>query len=338
MTLAEIAKLANVSVSTVSRVINGKVSKKTKNPTYDLIWEIVQRENYTPNISARNLRNPDTMQDNQMKTFACLLARKATQTDDPFFSNLSRSIDTQAFKQNYIVKHLFSMQDLLTPQGLKSFSDDKVDGLILMGRCEPELLKAAKRYFKYVAYVGLIPLNAKYDQVICSGLHAGIEATNYLLNAGDRSIAYIGETKNEPRYDGYCQALKAAGIEPDLKYVSDITLSLDGGFTGALDLIRRGIDISAVFCANDTTAIGAIKAFQREKIRIPKDISIIGIDDIEMSNYSTPPLTTVHIPIQEMGQTVTRVLIDRIEQKHFLQMEIRLPYYVIERNSVLKIK
>lgn len=95
-------------------------------------------------------------------------------------------------------------------------------------------------------------------------------------------------------------------------------------------------DITAIFCANDNTAIGAIKALRERGYRIPEDISIIGVDDIETAQYLSPMLTTVHIPTEEMGRTAAKILIDRISGGHKLPMKIVLPFYIAKRDTCAK--
>lgn len=332
MTLKEIAEEAHVSASTVSRVLNSKGSSKDKE-SYKKIWEIVKREHYTPNKAAQALKKNASSQKETPKIISCLLARTQTAMDDPFFQQMARSIDEQAYKQNYIVKHLYTERDFLTLENVKSIYDKQSSGIIIMGRCESDLLKILKKNFKYVGYTGLNYLNAKYDQTTCNGLLASETAVNHLLELGHRKIGYIGETQNEIRYEGYCRALEKAGIPLSKRLVADVTLSLDGGYQGANQLLSSQADMTAIFCANDTTALGVLSALKNAKKRVPKDISVIGIDDIPLANYTVPPLTTVHIPIAELGQLAFRVLIDRIEGKHQLPMHIDLPFYLIERES-----
>lgn len=332
MTLKEIAREANVSVSTVSRVLNSKGSLKDKE-SYRKIWEIVKREHYTPNKAAQALKKNASRQRETPRMISCMLARTQTASDDPFFQQMARSIDEQAYKQNYIVKHLYTERDFLTLENMKNIYDKQSSGIIIMGRCESELLKVLKKNFRYVGYTGLNYLNAKYDQTTCNGLLASETAVNYLIELGHRKIGYIGETQNEIRYEGYCHALEKNGIPLNKRLIADVTLSLDGGYRGVNQLLSNQADITAIFCANDTTALGALSALKKAKKRVPKDISVIGIDDIPLANYASPPLTTVHIPIVELGQLAFRILIDRIEGNHQLPMHIDLPFYLIERES-----
>lgn len=182
-------------------------------------------------------------------------------------------------------------------------------------------------------YAGLNSLDAKYDQIICDGGQAAYAAVSRLIELGHKKIAYIGETDKEERYNGYCRALEHAGI-PILKgYISNVKLSSEGGYQGANILFDRDCDATAWFCSNDMTAIGAMRAVKEHGLQIPEDISIISIDDIDTAQYLTPMLTTVHIPIEEMGKMAAKTLIDRIEGGHTLPMKISFPFYIAGRES-----
>lgn len=334
MTLKEIAQEAGVSISTVSRVINQSNSGAASKEVQNRIWEIVRRTGYTPNSNARNLKtkaNTDVPEPSH--SIACLFARNPDSTTDPFFSQLARSIEKESFKQNYIVKYSFTSIDIRHPSTFHLISNNQVDGVVILGRCTKQLLSFLKKHFNYVIYTGLNSLNARYDQVLCEGLLASEAAVEYLFKLGHREIAYIGETENEERYIGYVSALQKHNLPIHSEYISNITLSSEGGYCGAKALLERTRSMTAVFCPNDLTAIGAMRALQEAGLRIPEDISIISIDDIDMAQYLSPMLTTIHVPLEEMGQTAAKILIDRIQGGHRLPMKISLPFYLAARES-----
>ena len=135
------------------------------------------------------------------------------------------------------------------------------------------------------------------------------------------------------RYIGYCSALEKAGISINPEYVTNIVQSTEEGYNGVRALLANGCDATAFFCADDITAIGAMKAIKEHGLRIPEDVSVASIDDIDTAQYLTPSLTTTHIPLDEMGQMAAKILIDRIEGGHSKHVKILFPYDIIERNS-----
>lgn len=333
MTLKEIAREAGVSISTVSRVVNKNAPGAASKEVQDRIWEIVRRTGYIPNSTAQTLKLGNDNPQTASRSIACMFARTTDTVTDLFFTSLARSIEQEAFKRNYVLKYSFSSFDATHPNTFRLITDNHVDGVVILGRCDKPLLKMMKQYFNYVAYTGLNNLDAKYDQIICDGRKAAMAAVEHLIHLGHRKIAYIGETHSENRYQGYCEALAAHKL-PFLKgYTVNVQLSSEEGYLGARKLIDLGCDATAYFCANDITAIGAMRAFQEAGLSIPKDISIISIDDIDTAQYLNPMLTTVHIPVEEMGQMTAKILIDRIEGGHRLPIKMDLPFYIAMRDS-----
>lgn len=334
MTLKEIAGEAGVSISTVSRVINKSSKSPAGQEVQDRIWEIVRRTGYTPNTMARDLkRGVRDSRESRSRSMACLFARTSDGVTDSFFSPLARSIEKEAFKHNYILKYTFTAFDIHHPSTFRLISDNDADGVAVLGRCDKQLLKFLKQYFKCVVYTGLNNLDAGYDQIICNGHEASLSAMEHLISLGHTRIAYIGETRSEERYLGYCAALASHRLPIRSEYVANVTLSLEGGYKGAKTLLERKSDISAIFCPNDITAIGAMKAVNEHGLAIPLDISIISIDDIDTAQYLSPMLTTIHIPVEEMGQMAAKTLIDRIEGGHRLPLKVNLPFYIANRES-----
>ena len=333
MTLKDIAKEANVSVSTVSRVINGNVANAASEEVQDRIWRIARTGGYVPNRSAQALKigAPGITKRNSI---GCIYARSADALNDAFFSALTRSMEQEAIKAGYFVKYAFTAFDINNPSTLQQILSNEVDGVAVLGRCNADTLKFLKNHFCKVVYTGLNALDADYDQVICDGNAVATDAMEHLISHGHTRIGYIGETKNEIRYEAYCNTLKKHRIPFDKNIVTNVPVSSEGGYRGVKRILERTSDVTALFCMNDITAIGVIKAIQQEGLCVPDDISVISMDDIEIAQYVSPMLTTMHIPIEEMGKMAAKVLIDRINGGHTLPLKISLPYYLAKRESV----
>ncbi len=187
MTLKEIAEEAGVSISTVSRVVNKNIPGASKE-VQDRIWEIVRRTGYTPNPTARSLKLGENKASlTSSRSIACLFARTTDTVTDLFFSSLARSIEQEAFKRNYVLKYSFSSFDISHPGTFRLITDNHVDGVVILGRCDKQLLGLLKKYFNCLAYTGLNNLEAKYDQIICDGQQAALAATSYLTGLGHQS-------------------------------------------------------------------------------------------------------------------------------------------------------
>ncbi len=335
MTLKDIAARAGVSISTVSRVINNKDTKAASSEVQEKIWSIVRETGYTPNAAARSLKlgEIDRPIINENKGIACIVARSENAIDEPFFVDLSRSLEKEAFKHGYVLRYTFSAFDLNSSNTFNIITNTKVDGVVVLGRFNQNLSTFLKKQYKNILYAGLNSIDYSYDQVICDGYRASIAAVKYLASLKHTSIGYIGETISEVRYKGYCDALKELNLPINHQNIINTHLSTDGGYNGAKKLINNKTNATAFFCANDITAIGALKAIKEAGMCVPEDISIISIDDIDMAQYVTPMLTTVHIPINELGRMAAKTLIDRIEHGHSLPIKIDIPFTITKRES-----
>lgn len=334
MTLKEIAAEVGVSISTVSRVVNQNNPKAASPEIQKKIWEVVRENGYIPNKAARSLkRGEEAGAAKEPRTIACIYGRTDNALTDPFFTYIAHNIEQEAFKNNYFVKYSFSAFEATSVQLHRHLDDIQVDGVVVLGRFDDELLEFINKRCSNVVYTGLNPVPPKIDQVICEGYDAALAAMDYLFELGHTNIAYIGEQRKEIRYCAYKDSLKQRGIQFSPAKAVDAIQSSEGGYRGANELIARGTDITAVFCANDVTAIGAMRAFKEHSIHVPKDISVISIDDIETAQYMSPMLTTIHIPRDELGKIAAQTLMRRIQKLHRLPMKISLPFYVVKRES-----
>lgn len=336
MTLREIAAEAGVSISTVSRVLNKNAKSAASPQVQARILDIAARANYLPvsrEKEAAPLSSPEQTKIQPLRSIACLFARVPDGETDFFFSTLASSIEKEASLHNYVLRYTFSSFDIDDPYTLQMIAANQVDGIAVLGRCDKPLLKFLRKNFEYVVYTGLTNVDAKYDQIICDGCEIGVALVDYLSGLGHQKIAYIGETKRETRYTGYCEGLKKNNITFHKRYVADVPLSIEGGYKGVNSLLRGGCDATAYFCADDTSAIGAMRAIKEHGLRIPEEISIVSVNDIDTAKYLSPMLTTVHIPVEEMGHMAAKTLIDRIEGGHQVHLKTLVPFYIQKRES-----
>ena len=332
MTLKEIAQRAGVSISTVSRVINNQNTKTASKEVQERIWQIVRETGYTPNLSAKSLQKGYSSPINT-HSLACLFARTPDAPNDPFFSSLARSVESAAYQQNYFVKSSFTSFDLSDLNSGRILMDPSINGVAVLGRIDKDGLKFLKQRCRYVAYTGLNEINAKYDQILCDGYKASVTAVEHLIQLGHVHIGYIGETENETRYQGYKDTLASNRLPVTSAYVASVPQTSSDGLKGALKPLEQQPMITAFFCSNDITAIGAMRAIRDKGLKIPRDISVISIDDIDTAQYLSPMLTTIHVPIEDMGQMTAKILIDRITGGHTLPMKVFLPFYLAQRES-----
>jgi DNA-binding LacI/PurR family transcriptional regulator len=338
MTLKEIAKRANVSISTVSRIINTPDGNFARKEIRDKVWEIIRDTGYVPNQSAIELKQNKTKKDiSGPITIACILGRTKTLEDNPFFAQVARAVEQKALNLGYVVAMSYSILDIANLELLKKIESVKTDGAIVIGRFDTSTLKFLKNHYKNIVYVGRNLVDAELDQIICDGYEATKEALNYLIQFGHKRIGYIGETVNENRYKAYLDTLHEKKLDNDSSLICSCPQTGAGGYQGADTMLHKAKPLpTAVFCATDVAAIGAIRRFSEAGVKIPKDISIVGMDDIELAGYVSPMLTTVGMPKAELGNMAVHILVSRLNKNHKLPMKLYLPFKLAIRESVAK--
>ena len=334
MSLKKIAEMVGVSPSTVSRVLNNTVSTCASPELKEKIWEAAHSLNYVPNANARNLKTGRQPGGPNYK-IAVILSRFHSLDTDPFFHELFQSIEEALFSHSCIL-HSVSNSGQTDLASLKT-----ADGIIVLGRYSDDFLNQIKKYTRNIVGVDRNPTDYKIDEIICNGKTAAIKAMEHLLSLGHHKIGYIGDCSSESRYVGYCETLINRSIPLNYHYIRSTDQTFDSGYLAMQALMQQ--DITAVFCANDISALGAVKAlsealpatnFKRNgSTKKHPGISVISIDNIALSQTSSPLLTTVNIPKEDMGRMAVAVLIDRMRHKHSECLRVEFPCKIIERDS-----
>jgi len=330
-TIKDVANLAGVHPSTVSRVINNdsRISEKTKNK----VLLIIKKLGYTPNAIARGLKTKRT------HTLGMLIP----DITNPFFAEIARGVEDAANKNNFNVI-LCNTDDKLKKERtyLEILQGKRVDGLIL-GTAhirDKSILELEKKKFPYI----LVSRNIEgldKNCIIVDDVAGGIMATEYLIKLGYRKIAHItGPLKvrgSINRLEGYKIALEKHQIEYKEELVEEGDFRINGGYQAMKKFLKLSKPPTAIFAANDLLALGAMQVIQRKKYHIPKDFCIIGFDDIRLASFVDPPLTTIRQPMLEMGALAVKMLLRIIEEGEFDQRKIVLKSKLIIRESCKKI-
>ncbi|MBD3922083.1 LacI family DNA-binding transcriptional regulator [Paenibacillus sp. PR3] len=338
MTLKQIANMAGVSISTVSRILNSPDNSFATKEVRDRVWMCAREIGYVPDQNARELKlGKRTSRKSAPPSISCILGRTRQLEDDPFFAQVSRAIEQQALELGYAVRHSYSLFDIETDSLLDQIESSHTDGAIILGRFSNDSMSFLEKHYKNLVYVGRNVISANCDQVICDGYEATQIAMMHLIANGHKRIGYIGETLNEVRFEAYCDILRKYGLEYSDKWVSNCPQNGPGGYQGAEELLTKASPLpTAVFCATDIAAIAALRRFSEARIKVPEQLSIISMDNIELSGYVSPMLTTVGMPIVEMGNWAVQLLIDRLNKRHNLPAKVLLPNKLVIRESVAK--
>jgi len=335
LTISDIAKLANVSKSAISIVLNNKpgVSDKTR----EKILEIVKKYNYNPNQIAKSLVARKT------KSIGLII----TEIDNPFFTKVMKGVYDTCSDRGYTV--LIGSSEL-SPQKEKNIIEDfkskRIDGFIispLMGDGVDYLYLSnlLKENFPFVMLRNVA--NYTINLVDIDNFEAARRAVTYLIKNGHSKIAYFSGPVHSghslERLEGYKQALIDNNLKIHEEFIVEAGSYLADGYKAGKHFISSCTDLpSAIFCYNDLIAIGLINVMDEARIKVPQDISVIGFDNIDFSKYIKHPLTTVDMPAYEIGKTATHLLINQIsDSTQFFNKKIILEASLIERASCKKI-
>ncbi|MDE5864238.1 MAG: substrate-binding domain-containing protein, partial [Lachnospiraceae bacterium] len=210
--------------------------------------------------------------------------------------------------------------------------DKENTGLIILGKCPAKLIPMLRKRYQCIAGIDRNPTDYEYDEVVCNGTTAAEKAVEYLISLGHKDIAYIGDCTYEARYIGYYQALLNHKISLNHMNVHPTRQTREEGYQAMRSILQREELPTAIFCANDSTALGVLQALKQSKQRGYRP-SVISIDNIQASQKTSPMLTTIDIPKKEMSHLALTLILDRRNGHHEENVRIELPCRLIERES-----
>jgi DNA-binding LacI/PurR family transcriptional regulator len=306
VSIKDIAKAANVSFSTVSRALND--SPRVKPETRERIQHIAAEMGYLPSAVARSLVTRHTN----------IIGVVVTTITDLFLAEVIHAIEETALKQKYNV--------ILTNSGgepereleaIRALQKRRVDGIILISSgTSKETCSAEKGIDIPVVVINNASREHIGYSVEVDNYGGGSEATQHLLSLGHRCIAHIAGPTREwdsmGRQSGYEQALQVYGLSPDPALIVRGDARPEGGMRAMQQLVALPCRPTAVFCYNDLVALGAMRAARTAGLRIPRDLSVVGFDDIDLAPFFEPALTTVAQPKREMGEKAVQMILDRL--------------------------
>ncbi|MBC8588955.1 LacI family DNA-binding transcriptional regulator [Paratissierella segnis] len=308
MTIKEIAELAGVSTATVSKILNGK-DKDISEATRKNVLDIVEREGYIPNGIAKSLRIKNT------KTIGIIMP----DVMNLFFSELARGVEDAAEKKGYSVILCNSdNKESKEEKYIQILQEKMVDGIILTASENSVKRSLRRRKIPMVLLDRDISTDEKVGRITVDNEEGTYNATKLLIEKGCKNIGFISSNKttksSAQRLQGYENAILESKINFDKNKIFLQNYTIETGYKGTVSLLEK-TNIDGICCGNDLIAIGAIKALKERGIKVPQDVKVIGFDDISISKYMDPPLTTIRQPIYEMGEEAVGMLIDVINNK-----------------------
>jgi DNA-binding LacI/PurR family transcriptional regulator len=324
-TIRDVARQAGVSHQTVSRVINGRDDVLPETRAH--VEAAIEKLGYLPNAIARSMARGQT------HTLACI----SPNLTDYTFASVIEGAETEARQNGY-----FMLSSSATdPDAFRELLDElighrRVDGLIVINPYSDERYKYIPRNFP-VVFVGARSHGENISSVCLDDEKVAYEATRHLISLGHKIIAMVTGPMEEDccqdRTDGFRRALQEADLDFDETMIVEGDWTATSGQDALLSFVELGRVPTAIFAQNDRMALGVLRAARDVNLKIPSQLAVIGVDDMPLSSYFDPPLTTMQQDMPRIGQKAIRILLDIIQNKNTETREVRLPASLIVRQS-----
>lgn len=327
--IKDVARLAGVSVGTVSKFLNNAGS--LKDSTRQKVEAAIKELNYKPSPLARSMRTGKT------HTIAIITPN----ISNPFFAEVYNSIRLNAVDKGY-TPVLFTIEDdiEMLESYFSSISKYQVDGLILCFVDEDELIETLIEQIHAAVPIVLLSwdINNERYNCVCIDVFEGVyKSTSYLISSNHKNIAYVGgREKNRisrQKFNGYLKAMRDAGLEVKSELIYHGDLNLKTGYYAARKFAMLPVMPDGLVADNDIIGIGSMKYFAQMKIRVPEDIAVIGFDNIMLSSVYDPALSTISLPMRQMGEESVKLLTSAIDKPDSKNKLVVLKSELIVRNS-----
>lgn len=334
-TIRDVAKLAEVSIASVSRILNQDTTYNAANETRDKVFKAAQALNYTLPEAYSKKKKPDSYK------IGCIQRLTVENTRDSYYATILNGVQNFLYHKNIELNVVQSQYDILKKENLQSLLQNGIKGLLIMGDIDKNIFDLIHSKIKNIVGIdtGIYEIdNIRYDRY-----EAGLKAMQYLLDNGHRKIGFIGshlpteDVTHIGRYEAYKKMQLKFNLPTIQAWEIDCEWHRQICFDKTTQLLRSKDRPTAIFVASDHMAIASMAAIHQEGLRIPEDISLIGISDIEASKYLNPPLTTIAIPQEKMGEIASNELLRRINGDTTPPKQIFVPTNLVVRNSIKNI-
>lgn len=331
ITISDVAHQAGVSKQTVSRVINNRpdVAPETRKK----IKALIKAMGYEPDPIARSMKG-------NTHTIGCITPNLS----DYNFSAIVQAAQSEARKNGYFIITANAETDYDVPPLLKEMLNRRVDGLLVINPRDDNRHLHLKPLYETgypMVYIKNTPAEDQVSAVCLDDEAGGYLATQYLLSLGHKSIVIILGRENEEctqkRLTGYMNALREADLETDQRLIIHGDWSAESGQNAIKKFLDYQVEFSAVFAQNDRMALGAISTLREVGYHIPDDVSVIGYDNLPLTAYYDPALTTIHQPFEKFGQIGVQLLLEAINNPDISIKTIELDPSLIIRNTCIPI-
>ena len=334
--IRDVARLANVSPATVSRILNDNRQYKTTDETRERVFRAVTELGYQ--IPLKKKPRTSLKPDAAVFSVGVLLATTRGKYSDPYYLSILSGIESELTKLGGTVSVIQTEQELEDQTTLGRLLSSGLSGLIMMRPLSEPLFDQLHSLIPHIVGIdtGHMPIdNVEYDHLRVSKI-----AVEYLYKKGHRQIGYIGGSvgnasmKRSRRFRSYLETMADLGLDVRPEWILNCCWD-DRKCIAMVEKVFREHSLpTAFYAASDLMAMAALRSLYKLGIRVPDQVAVIGMSNIEMSQYANPPLTTIDVPTLEMGITAARVITERIRGDTTLPKRILLPSRLIERDSV----
>ncbi|WP_373230713.1 LacI family DNA-binding transcriptional regulator [Cohnella sp.] len=329
--IKDVARAAGVSVTTVSRVLNGE--KYVKDDLKNKVNQAIEQLGYAPSQIARSLVRKKTN----------LIGVIVPDLTSSFYSTILSSIEEAASSNGYNLLVCNIIEDTDKEfKYLNVFQEMRVEGIIIMHeKINEEIRTLIHKMNIPVIFSSVKPMDQDFTSVIIDDYKAAYDATKYLIELGHEEIGFIGGdmrdiTSGQNRYSGYRNALSDHSIKIVYENIRFGDYKVRSGYEQMKDMLRNKQVPTAVFAVSDDMALGAMNCIRDHSLRVPEDISIMGFDGSLLTELVRPTLTSMEQPIHEMGRITMGALMKQISQKGIPTGDIVLEHRLVVRESCRK--
>ncbi len=334
VSISDVAKRANVSIATASRVLSGS-SHPVSDEKRTRVLEAARALHYSPSALAQAMVTGETH-------IVGVIIGDAT---DPYFAAIVRGVEDVARAHGYLVIICNSDRvPAIELQYLNTLNDYRVDGVIFAGGglVDEDYLNTVRQVLEVFCERGAVCVSLGKHlfpsfPVLVDNQQVSQDAVDYLIGLGHTRIAYISGprllTTTEQRLNGYKTALKSYGLELNPDYILDGDYNYESGLSAARAIDAMSTQPTAVLASNDLMAVGCLVGLKELGYKIPKAISIMGIDDIAIAEFVDPPLTTIALPLNQLGEIGMETFIKLRSGEMGITEGITLPHHLVVRNS-----
>jgi len=326
-TIVDVADRAGVSVGTVSRVLNGATN------CAPALRERVQRAirdlDYVPNHAARSLKRRSTEQ----------IELVVPDIANPVYVAMAKSVQQVARERGYRLSLISTDGNPLEERlAVKNLERQHVDGLVICSiRVTPSFVEQVRASRHKVCVIGKLPPRTEVDSVHIDSEFGAALAVKHLVEGGRRTVALVnGDAKTVPaeaRLRGYRRGLAENGLAHDASLSVHTTFTMFGGYTATTPLLKARPELDAIFCANDLIALGVMRRLRELGRRVPEDVAVVGVDNIDLGKVSSPTLTSVSLLAGERGRLATELLTERLAAPELEPRHVLLTPRLIVRES-----